>query len=135
MRMTSSVIPHLPCLASPSIDKERPIATMTVLKFPSAEGARAMLDTVQDLQKEQLATVQDAAIVQWPEGKSKPRTEQLHSMADAAALSGAFWDMLFGLLFFVPLLGAAIGAAMVVCRAAWLMWTSMMTSSSGSVSR
>jgi len=27
-------------------------------------------------------------------------------------LSGAFWGMLFGLIFFVPILGLAVGAAM-----------------------
>ncbi len=71
-----------------------------------------MLNTLESLQKQQLITIHDAAIVQWPADKKKPRTEQLHSMAGAGALSGAFWGMLFGLLFFIPLLGAAIGAAM-----------------------
>jgi uncharacterized membrane protein len=88
------------------------VATLTVLKFPSSGGARAVLSTLEDLQKQQLITVHDAAIVQWPADKRKPRTEQLHSMTGAGALSGAFWGMLFGLLFLVPLLGAAVGAAM-----------------------
>ena len=88
------------------------MAMLTVVKFPSAEGARSVLNTLEDLQKQQLITIHDAAIVQWPADKKKPRTEQLHSMAGAGALSGAFWGMLFGLLFFIPLLGAAIGAAM-----------------------
>ncbi|HSK92087.1 MAG TPA: DUF1269 domain-containing protein [Euzebyales bacterium] len=82
------------------------------MKFPGTDGARAVLDTLQDLQKQQLITIHDAAIVQWPSDKRKPKTEQLHSMAGVGALSGAFWGMLFGLLFFVPLLGAAVGAAM-----------------------
>lgn len=88
------------------------MATMTVFKFQSSGGAQAALSTVQDLQKQQLLTLQDAAIVQWPMDKRKPKTEQLHSMTGAGALSGTFWGMLFGLLFFVPFLGAAIGAGL-----------------------
>ncbi|HEX6256618.1 MAG TPA: DUF1269 domain-containing protein [Euzebyales bacterium] len=85
---------------------------LTVLKFDSSSGARAVLSTLEDLQRQQLITVQDAAIVQWPADKRKPRTEQLHSMTGAGALSDAFWGMLFGLLCLVPLLGMAVGAAM-----------------------
>jgi uncharacterized membrane protein len=88
------------------------MATLTAVKFPAASGARAVLSTLEDLQRQQLITIVDAAIVEWPPDKKKPRTQQLHSMAGAGALSGAFWGMLFGLLFFVPLLGMAVGAAM-----------------------
>lgn len=88
------------------------MATLTAVKFPSTSGAQAVLSTLEDLQRQQLIRIIDAAIVQWPVDKKKPRTEQLHSMAGAGALSGAFWGMLFGLLFFVPLLGMAVGAAM-----------------------
>lgn len=88
------------------------MATLTALKFPSPEGARHVLSTLEDLQTQELITIHDAAIVTWSPDKKKPKTEQLHSMAGAGALSGAFWGMLFGLLFFVPILGAAVGAAM-----------------------
>lgn len=88
------------------------MATLTAVKFPTAGGARAVLDTLSDLQRQQLIAIHDAAIVQWPTDKRKPKTEQLHNLTGAGALSGAFWGMLFGLLFFVPLLGAAMGAAM-----------------------
>jgi uncharacterized membrane protein len=87
------------------------VATLTALKFPTADGARGVLNTLQDLQRQQLIRIHDAAVVQWPADKRKPKTEQLHNMAGAGAMSGAFWGMLFGLLFFVPLLGAAVGAA------------------------
>ena len=87
------------------------MATLTVLKFPTADGADQMLGTIQSLQKQQLITIQDAAIVEWEQGKKKPKTRQLHSLAGFGALEGAFWGMLFGLLFFVPLLGTAVGAA------------------------
>ena len=63
------------------------------------------------MQEQQLITLPDAAIVTWPEGAEKPKTKQLTSLAGIGALNGAFWGMLFGLLFFVPLLGLAVGAA------------------------
>jgi uncharacterized membrane protein len=85
-------------------------ATITAFKFDTPDGAEQMLDLVKDLSKQQLITLQDAAIVTWPQGKKKPKTKQLESLAGAGALGGAFWGMLFGLIFFVPFLGMAIGA-------------------------
>ena len=87
------------------------MATLTVLKFDSPTGAAQMLDKIKSMQKMQLITLQDAAIVSWPEGKKGPKTKQLVNMAGMGALDGAFWGMLFGLLFFAPWLGLAVGAA------------------------
>lgn len=88
------------------------MATLTVLKFETADGAEKALRVVQDLSKQKLINLHDAAIVTWPEGKKKPKTKQLTDLTGAGALSGAFWGMLFGLIFFVPLFGLAVGAAM-----------------------
>ena len=92
--------------------EQKVMATLSVLKFDTPDGARQMLNTIEDLQKQQLITLQDAAIVTWPADKKKPKTEQLRSMAGVGALGGAFWGLLFGLLFFIPFVGLAIGAAM-----------------------
>jgi uncharacterized membrane protein len=86
------------------------MATLTVWKFPTAEGAYTAEKTLEDLQRQQLITIHDAAIVSYPEGARKPKTKQLSGLTGAGALGGAFWGMLFGLIFFVPLLGMAIGA-------------------------
>jgi uncharacterized membrane protein len=88
------------------------MATLTVWKFDAAAGAEQALDLLQRLQKEELIQINDAAYVSWPEGRKKPKTEQLHNLTGAGALGGSFWGLLFGLLFFVPLLGMAVGAAM-----------------------
>jgi len=88
------------------------MATFTVWKFDNAGGADETLSTLERLQKEELIRVLDAAIVRWPSGAKKPKTEQLHSLTGAGAMGGAFWGFLFGLLFFVPILGLAVGAAM-----------------------
>jgi uncharacterized membrane protein len=88
------------------------MATLTVLKFDNPGGAENALGIIKELTKQQLINLHDAAIVTWPQGKKKPKTQQLTSMAGLGALEGAFWGMLFGLLFFVPFLGLAVGAAM-----------------------
>jgi uncharacterized membrane protein len=88
------------------------MATLSVWKFPTAAGAGDAEATLEQLQKEGLVTVHDAAVVTWAEGKKKPKTRQLNNLTGAGALSGSFWGLLFGLLFFVPLLGMAVGAAM-----------------------
>jgi len=87
------------------------MATLTVWKFPKAEGADEAVRTLERLQGEELIKVHDAAVVTWPQDKKKPRTRQLHNLAGAGALGGAFWGLLFGLIFFVPFFGLAIGAA------------------------
>src|SRR5512139_3275783 len=88
------------------------MATLSVLKFETPDGAKQMENTLLNLQKQHLIEVQDAAIVTWPQGKKSPKTQQLHSLAGQGALMGAFWGMLFGLLFFIPFFGLAVGAAM-----------------------
>jgi len=85
--------------------------TLSVWRFDTANGAEQAVGTLEDLAKQQLIKVFDAATVSWPEGAKRPKTRQLHNLAGAGALGGAFWGLLFGLLFFVPLLGMAIGAA------------------------
>ena len=88
------------------------MTTISVFKFDTPEGAKGMLDLVQNLQKQQLITVQDAAIISWETGKKKPKTKDLGDMTSAGALGGAFWGILFGLIFFVPFFGMAVGAAL-----------------------
>ena len=88
------------------------MATITVLKYSTADGAQQALGTVESLSKQHLINLHDAAIVTWPEGKKKPKTKQLANLAGIGALDGAFWGMLFGLIFFVPFFGMAVGAAM-----------------------
>ena len=86
------------------------MATLSALKFDTVDGAGNALTTLESLSKQQLIEVEDAAIVYWEVGKSKPKTHQMHSTTGAGTGWGAFWGFLFGLIFFVPLLGAAIGA-------------------------
>lgn len=86
------------------------MATLSVLKFEAVDGAKNALGTVEDLAKQQIIDLYDAAYVDWKSGKKKPKIHQRNSMTAAGAGWGAFWGLLFGIIFFVPVLGTAIGA-------------------------
>lgn len=88
------------------------MATLSALKFNDPDGADRVLLALQGMQEREMITLEDAAVVSWPQGNKKPTTRQLHSTSGAGAMGGAFWGFLFGLIFFVPFLGAAIGAGM-----------------------
>lgn len=87
------------------------MATLSVWKFDSTDGAERAEELLLELQEQDLIRVHDGATVSWEPGKKGPKTRQLDSLTGAGALGGAFWGLLFGLLFLVPLLGAAVGAA------------------------
>ena len=88
------------------------MATLTVWKFDTADGADQALKTLLRLESEQLLDLIDGAVVSWPAGDSKPRTRQLKPTMGKYSLIGAFWGLLFGLIFAVPLLGLALGGGM-----------------------
>jgi len=86
------------------------MAHLSVWKFNQPDGASQALRTLKELQDEGLIVISDAAIVEWPEGKKKPATRQLHDLVGPAALHGAFWVLFFGIIFFFPFLSIGIGA-------------------------
>jgi len=85
------------------------MATMAVFALDTEANAQAMAEKLISLQKQQLITIDDAAIVT-RKADGKPKIKQLNNLVGAGAMGGAFWGMLFGLLFFVPWLGLAVGA-------------------------
>jgi uncharacterized membrane protein len=87
------------------------MATLSIWKFTSPDGAERALRTLSRLQSQRLIVVQDASVVSWPADRRKPRTWQARDVAGAGALSGAFWGLLFGMVFLLPLVGMAVGAA------------------------
>lgn len=93
-----------------TLNKEAFVATLTAVKFAAPSGADSALSILENLQKQNLIKVLDAAVVTWEDGAKKPKTRQLVNTTGAGALGGSFWGLLFGLIFFMPLLGVAIGA-------------------------
>jgi uncharacterized membrane protein len=87
------------------------LATLTVWKFDSADEAEQVRERVLALQEQDLISIHDAVVVDWPVGERHPSTHQATHLSGAGAAVGGFWGLLFGLLFFVPIFGLAIGAA------------------------
>lgn len=83
---------------------------LIVLAFDSEDGALNVRDKLNDLQKQELITLGDAAVV-IREDEGKPKVKQATSLVGSGALGGSFWGLLIGLIFFAPILGAAVGAA------------------------
>ena len=86
------------------------MATVSALKFSTADGAYGALGRIQELQHQHLIKLHDAAIVSWEKGKKSPKTKQLVDLVGMGAMSGMFWGMLLGLIFAAPLFGMAVGA-------------------------
>ena len=52
------------------------MATLSVTKFPTPEGADQALATLKSPQQQQLIQVLDAATVSWPPGRKSPKTNK-----------------------------------------------------------
>ena len=86
------------------------MSDLVVICFPSEEKAEEIRDRVLNLQKEYLISLEDAVVaVKKPDGKIK--LNQMVNTTAVSAASGTMWGALIGLIFMMPLAGAAIGAA------------------------
>jgi uncharacterized membrane protein len=86
------------------------MSDLVVIAFPSEAKAEEIRQKILDLQKDYLIELGDAVIaVKQPNGTVK--LNQLINTTTMGAASGAFWGTLIGLIFLMPLAGAAIGAA------------------------
>ena len=86
------------------------MSDLVVISFHSEAKAEEVRQKVLELQKEYLIDLGDAAIAVKPADGSV-KLHQLVSTTAAGAVSGTFWGTLVGLIFLMPLAGAAIGAA------------------------
>ena len=89
------------------------MSKLLVFGLDSPQTAEKVLDLGQDLAKQQLLELADAA---WVE-RTADGNVKLHQsvnltamMAGTGAVTGALWGTLIGLLFLNPLAGAAVGA-------------------------
>jgi len=86
------------------------VSDLVVIAFPSEAKAEEVRHKLLAMQNEYLIELADAVIaVKQPNGSVK--LNQLFHPTAAGALSGTFWGTLIGLIFLMPLAGAAIGAA------------------------
>ena len=85
--------------------------TLTVWTFRTPNAAAPALLRLGELAFEADVTLDDAALLTWPEGRRKPSFRRLGGLGARGALWGGFWDVLFGLIFLVPLASPKFGAA------------------------
>jgi uncharacterized membrane protein len=86
------------------------MSDLIVIVFPTEAKAEEVRQKLLAMQKEYLVELGDAVIaVKDQNGRIK--LNQLVNTTSVGALSGTFWGTLIGLIFLMPLAGAAIGAA------------------------
>ncbi|HEY1943060.1 MAG TPA: DUF1269 domain-containing protein [Roseiarcus sp.] len=86
------------------------MSDLVVVAFPTEAKAEEVRQKLLAMQKEYLIELGDAVIaVKDDQGRIK--LNQLFNTTAAGAVGGAFWGALIGLIFLMPLAGAALGAA------------------------
>ena len=83
------------------------MSALILWRSETPEGAEQASRFLRALPDPERGEVHDAALVCWPRGSSKPRTRVLPDLASDDALGEGFWGVLFSLIFYSPLLGAA----------------------------
>jgi len=86
------------------------MSDLIFIAFDTEQHAEEVRDKVLSLQKEYLIDIEDAVIAT-RDDKGRVKLNQLMHPTANGAVSGAFWGMLIGWLFMMPLAGAAVGAA------------------------
>ena len=84
--------------------------TLIAITYPSEAQAKAVLDTLREVQRDYLASVEDACIVT-RDAAGDTKLHQTFSTTAAGATGGAFWGAIIGTLFLNPLLGLVVGGA------------------------
>jgi uncharacterized membrane protein len=89
------------------------MSTLAVWRFDTSDGAERGGQALQHLDPPGASerSSYDAALVSWAPGKSKPTTSPVPLEHADAALGETFWGVLFGVIFFSPLLDAAVASA------------------------
>ena len=86
------------------------MSDLVVIAFPIEAKAQEVRQKLLAMQKEYLIELGDAVIAV-KDAQGGIKLNQLVNMTAVGAVSGAFWGSLIGLIFLMPLAGAAIGAA------------------------
>ena len=86
------------------------MSDLVFISFPSEAKAEEVRQKILDMQSDYLIEVGDAVIATKDE-KGRVKLNQLVHTTAIGATGGAFWGLLVGWIFLMPLAGAAIGAA------------------------
>jgi uncharacterized membrane protein len=94
------------------------MAELIVLSFDNEKGALDARDRLLEIRKRRMLQLSDAAVVV-REQDGKVKVKQLTNLVGSGAVGGAFWGLLVGLLFAIPGLGLALGAAAGALHGVW----------------
>jgi uncharacterized membrane protein len=86
------------------------MSDLVVIAFPTEAKAEGVRQKLLSMQNEYLIELGDAVIAV-KDAQGRIKLNQLINTTAAGAVSGTFWGSLIGLIFLMPLTGAAIGAA------------------------
>ena len=87
------------------------MTTFTVWKFDDPEGAAHAASVLKQAESQGLVKVVDHAVMSWPLGADTPKTHHDHDDPKRGAAWGAFWGILTGALFAIPVVGGIAGLA------------------------
>ena len=86
------------------------MSELVVIAFPTEAKAEEVRQKLLAMQKEYLLEMSDAVIAV-KDAKGRIKLNQMLNTTAVGAVSGTFWGTLIGLIFLMPLAGAALGAA------------------------
>ena len=86
------------------------MSDLVFIAFDNEKQAEEVRDKVLEMQREYLIEVDDA-VVMVRDQNSRVKLNQLMHPAAGGAVAGAFWGMLIGWFFLMPVASAAVGAA------------------------
>ena len=86
------------------------MSDLVVIAFPTEAKAEEVRQKLLSMQKEYLLELGDA-VVAAKDDKGHVKLHQMINTTATGAVGGAFWGSLIGLIFLMPLAGAALGAA------------------------
>ncbi|MEJ2868659.1 DUF1269 domain-containing protein [Actinomycetospora sp. OC33-EN08] len=78
------------------------MTTLSIWRYETVDGAEGALRILERLQHRGRIAIDDAALVAWDVAERRPRTYQTGTVDGTAALSGAFWGLLFALALLLP---------------------------------
>jgi uncharacterized membrane protein len=86
------------------------MTTFTVWKFDDPNRAEEAAKIIRYAADDGLVRIVDHAVVTWPQGAAQPETRHAHESTRRGVGWGAFWGIVIGGLFLVPVVGGIVGA-------------------------
>jgi uncharacterized membrane protein len=83
--------------------------TLAMWTFETCDGADLVIDTLLSEQRREDRVI-TAGVAQWPQLGRRPGSRTVAELSDGV-LTDMFWSTFFGVVFYLPLVGAALGTA------------------------